>query len=131
MGVSKSKKISGHHICIPLQFNTPLAVGGPAGLGSWQTNAGAWAQYGMGGANARADAEDDGDDLGGQEEDDDLGGGGQVDDLDGEESKVRQLKTAIGLIKLVNKVKKKQKEMKDKSETKEYTFRRKGKSESE
>ena len=105
-------------------------MGGPAGLGSWQTNAGAWAQYGMGGANARADAEDTSD-LGGQEDEDDLGGGGQEDDLEGEESKVRQLKTAIGLIKLVNKVKKKQKEMQDKSETEEYTFRRKGKSESE
>ena len=104
-------------------------MGGPAGLGSWQTNAGAWAQYGMGGTTARSDAED-GSDLGGQEEDDDdLGGGGQVADLEGEESKVRQLKTAIGLIKLVNKVKKKQKEMQGKSETEEYTFRRKGKSE--
>ena len=36
----------------PSQQYPPLMVGGPAGLGSWQTNAGAWAQYGLGG-NAR------------------------------------------------------------------------------
>ena len=101
---------------------SPLAVGGPAGLGSWQTNAGAWAQYGLG-ANARSDDDEDYD-LSGQ--DDDLRG--HVDDLDTDQSRVTPLKTAIGVIKLVDKGGSK-KTGSAKSETKEYTFRRKSKAE--
>ena len=95
------------------QYNSPLAVGGPAGLGSWQTNAGAWAQYGLG-TNARSD----------DEEEDYADGSG---DLDGDESRVTPLRTPIGVIKLVDKVGSKR----TKSETKEYTFRRKGRAEAE